>query len=85
MQRWSTLGTRVSAVVIYDQHMTAKQFCAALAALKLSQVEAANLLGITDRTARRYAAGDAEIPLPTAKLLGLAVAGKLSVTDIKKA
>ena len=63
--------------------MTAKQFCSGLEKLGLSQVGAAKLLGITDRTSRRYAAGDAEIPEPTAKLLRLAIAGKISVADIE--
>ena len=65
--------------------MTAKQFNAAIERLGLSQVGAAKLIGITGRTCRRYAAGDAEIPEPTAKLLRLAIDGKISVVDIEKA
>ena len=65
--------------------MTAKQFNAAIERLGLSQVGAADLLGVTGRTCRRYAAGDAIIPEPTAKLLRLALAGKISLTDIAKA
>lgn len=65
--------------------MTAKQFIAAIDALELSQVRAAKVLGLTDRTARRYAAGDAEVPEPTAKLLRLALAKKITVDDILKA
>jgi hypothetical protein len=65
--------------------MTSKQFCTALEMLGLSQVGAAKLLGIADRTCRRYVSGDAEVPGPTAKLLRLAITGKLSVTDIEKA
>ena len=65
--------------------MTAKQFNVAIERLGLSQVGAAKLIGITGRTCRRYAAGDAEIPKPTAKLLRLAIDGKISVADIEKA
>lgn len=62
-----------------------KQFNDALEKLGLSQVGAAKVLGITDRTCRRYAAGAAEVPQPTAKLLRLALAGKISVTEITNA
>lgn len=65
--------------------MTPKQFTAAIAKLGLSQVGAAKLLGITDRTARRYVAGDCEIPEPTAKLLRLALSGKITTEDIADA
>ena len=65
--------------------MTAKQFSTTIDRLGLSQVGAAKLIGITGRTCRRYAAGDAEIPEPTAKLLRLALAGKISINDIKTA
>lgn len=65
--------------------MTAKQFNAAIERLELSQVGVAKLIGITGRTCRRYAAGDADVPEPTAKLLRLALAGKISVTEIANA
>lgn len=42
--------------------MTAKELNALLDELNLSQVGLARLLGFTDRTARRYASGDKEIP-----------------------
>lgn len=64
--------------------MTPKQFNTTIQKLGLSQVGAAKLLGISDRTARRYAA-KGEVPEPTAKLLRLAIAGKISLTDIEKA
>lgn len=65
--------------------MTAKQFNTALERLGLSQVGAGKMLGVTDRTIRNYAAGASEIPEPTAKLLRLALAGKVSTDDIESA
>jgi DNA-binding transcriptional regulator YiaG len=54
--------------------MTPKQFNAALERLVLTQVGAAKLLGLTDRTVRNYAAGATPIPEATAKLLQLLLA-----------
>lgn len=64
--------------------MPPKQFITILVQLGLSQVAAAKMLGITDRTVRNYVAGG-PIPAPTAKLLRLALAGKISTDDIKNA
>ena len=63
--------------------MTATEYSTILARLDLSQVAAARLLGIGDRTSRRYAAGDAEIPEPTAILLRLLARGVVSVADVR--
>ena len=63
--------------------MTAAEYSTILARLDLSQVAAARLLGIGDRTSRRYAAGDAEIPEPTAILLRLLARGVVSVADVR--
>lgn len=65
--------------------MSPSQFNTALTKLGLSQMEASRMLGIDDRTVRRYAAGDARIPVTLAKLLRLAVAGKITISDIAKA
>lgn len=63
--------------------MTANQYRSALARLGLTQVGAAKLFGIGDRTARRWAevgvTGTAEI------LLRLMVAGKITAKDIETA
>ena len=56
--------------------MTPAEYAAILARLNLTQVGAARLLGISERTSRRYAAGDAAIPEPTAMLLRLMAAGR---------
>lgn len=42
--------------------MTPTEFRAALTALHLSQVWAARLFGVNERTARRWAAGEQDIP-----------------------
>ncbi len=69
--------------------MTARQFKLALDKLGLSQMGAGRMLGIDGRTVRRYVAdgspGARGIPEPLAKLLRLAVAGKVSVEDIEEA
>lgn len=65
--------------------MRPKQFNAALEQLELTQVGAAELLGFSARTARSYAAGDTPIPEPTAKLLRLLVAGKVTFEDVEDA
>ena len=64
--------------------MTPLQLERALDRLGLSQVGAAAILGVSDRAVRRYIAGT-PIPEPFAKLLRLALAGKITVDDIKKA
>lgn len=62
--------------------MTALQFRAALSRLGVSQLEIARRLGLGARTVRRYAAGDAEIPEPTAILLRLLASGKVSLGEL---
>ncbi len=49
--------------------MTPEEYRETLAALELSQLGAARLLGVNDRTARRWALGEAEIPPPAARFL----------------
>lgn len=65
--------------------MTANQFRAALAKLDLSQLAAGRLLGIGPRTPRRYANGETDIPEPTAILMRLLLAGKITQRDIEAA
>lgn len=64
--------------------MTADELERALGRLDISQVGAAVILGVSDRAIRRYIAGT-PIPEPTAKLLRLALAGKITVRDIERA
>ena len=49
--------------------MTADQYRNALAALDLSQVGAARLLGVDERTSRRWANGERDIPPPAERFL----------------
>jgi hypothetical protein len=64
--------------------MTADELVHALDRLDLKQVAAAIVLGVSDRAIRRYVAGT-PIPEPTAKLLRLALARKITVKDIERA
>ena len=64
--------------------MTPNQFRAALDKLGLSQLGAARLFGTGERTPRRWASGDAEIPEAVAILLRLMLAGKITADDIEK-
>lgn len=61
----------------------ATEYRAALASLGLSQVGAAKLLRVGDRTSRRWAAGD-EIPAAVAYLLRLMVKHKVKPGDLDK-
>ena len=64
--------------------MTAQQFRDALAALDLTQVGAADLFGVNERTARRWASGEQDIPQPVALALRLMVKHKVSVATAQK-
>jgi len=49
--------------------MTAAEYRDLIAALGLSQVAAAILLGVDERTSRRWASGEREIPPPVERFL----------------
>ena len=49
--------------------MTSAEFRATLARLGLTPVEAARLLGVDERTARRWARGERQVPEPVRRLL----------------
>lgn len=61
--------------------MTANQFRALLGRLELSQLGAARLLKVGDRTARRWA--ESGVDGPPAILLRLLAAGKITPKDIE--
>ena len=63
--------------------MTPAEFKSALAALGLSQMRAARILGIDGRSIRRYVKGERGISESTAILLRLAVDGIITVSDIE--
>lgn len=58
--------------------MTLEEYRAAIAALGLSQVAAARLLGVDPRTSRKWATGERDIPEPAARMLRLMIAAKIS-------
>lgn len=61
--------------------MTANQFRAALSRLELSQLGAARLLRVGERTARRWA--EHGVDGPPAILLRLLAAGKVTIEDVE--
>jgi len=63
--------------------MTPIQFRAALDRLSLSQRGAAKLFMVGERTSRRWALGEADVPPPVAILLRLMLAGKVTIDDVK--
>lgn len=65
--------------------MTPTQFRDALRRLAVSQRRSASLFGVGERTPRRWASGDAEVPEAVAILLRLMLAGKISVEDVESA
>jgi DNA-binding transcriptional regulator YiaG len=65
--------------------MTALKFRTAIMKLGLSQVQASHLLGVTPRTARRWALGEVNIPPPAEKLLRLVLAGEVSIQKVREA
>jgi len=56
--------------------MTADEYREALARLDLSQVAAARLLGVDDRTSRRWATGERDVPGPAVRFLHYLIATK---------
>lgn len=64
--------------------MTHTQYRATLKRLGLTQLAAGRILGVGDRTSRRWAL-EGGIPETAAKLLRLAVAGKITIDDIESA
>jgi DNA-binding transcriptional regulator YiaG len=63
--------------------MTPKQFEDAIAKLGLSQVGAARFLKLSDRTVRKWVAGEARIPGSVAMLLRLMIKLKLKPEEVK--
>jgi DNA-binding transcriptional regulator YiaG len=61
-----------------EDEMTTDDFNAVLDKLSLSSTAAARLLGINDRTARRWTSGAAPIPAPAARFLRFLARAKIS-------
>ena len=64
--------------------MTHKQFKAALELLKWKQTHAAIFFGVTDRTVRRWVAGDADIPPAVVFTIRAMLAQNMSPADAQK-
>jgi DNA-binding transcriptional regulator YiaG len=65
--------------------MTSDQFGKILARLDLSQMEAAVLLGVDDRTIRRWVGDERDVPGPVVRFLNYLIAtGKTGASAIKK-
>lgn len=58
--------------------MTPTDYRNALAALNLSQVSAASLFGVNDRTSRRWAIGEQDVPQAVALCLRLMLAHSIT-------
>lgn len=54
--------------------MTPDEYRDAIERLELSQVAAAKLLGVDDRTSRRWASGERDVPAPAARFLQYLIA-----------
>jgi len=65
------------------KRLTPHRFRTILTKLKLTQVQAAHVLGVTARTARRYALGETPIPNPVAKLLLLMLQGVIDTKTVR--
>lgn len=65
--------------LIKQREMTADQYVQTIAKVGLNISSAGRFLAISERTARRYASGDAEIPAAVAMLLRMMVAQKITV------
>lgn len=63
--------------------MTALQYRASIEKLGLSQRGAAAFLGVDERTSRRWALGEAQIPESVSLLLKLMIRLKIKPEDVK--
>lgn len=63
--------------------MTPNQYRAAIEKIGLSQRSAGTFLGVDERSSRRWASGEAEIPEAVGKLLRLMVKLGLSPDEVK--
>jgi DNA-binding transcriptional regulator YiaG len=65
--------------------VTADDYRIAIKQLGLSQVAAANLLGVDERTSRRWASGERDVPEPAARfLVYLIITGRTGEYAIKR-
>jgi hypothetical protein len=68
-----------------SDRMRGAEYRKAIGVLNLLQIEAADLLGVDERTSRRWANDEREIPAPVARFLRYLIAtGKSGAYAIKK-
>jgi DNA-binding transcriptional regulator YiaG len=66
------------------ESMTPQQFIDAIAELGLTQTAAARLLGVDARTARRWVAGDRDVPAPAVRFLRFLIAARIPAARVMK-
>lgn len=67
-----------------SDRMTGTAYRKAIEALRCSQLEAAELLGVDERTSRRWANDERDVPAPVARFLRYLVATKKSGASVIK-
>lgn len=65
--------------------MTQNEYRAAYSALGLTQAGVARLLGVDERTSRRWANGEREVPPPVARFLDYLVAANVTPDEVMRA
>ena len=62
--------------------MTTAEYRAALAALGLTQAGGARFLGVDERTSRKWATGERNIPEPVSRFLRFLIAAKIKPSRV---
>lgn len=62
--------------------MTSDEYRTAYAALGLTQAGVARLLGVDERTSRRWAAGEREVPPPVGRFLSFLVLSDITAEEV---
>lgn len=68
-----------------EDRMTSDQYRAAMAALELSHTAAARLLGVEDRTSRRWADGTRDVFPTAARFLRFLIVRKIKPAQVHRA
>jgi DNA-binding transcriptional regulator YiaG len=64
--------------------MTADEYRTAYAALGLTQAGAARLLGVDERTSRRWATGERDVPPPVSRFLTFLIMAEITADEVMK-
>lgn len=65
--------------------MTPEEYRTAYSALGLTQAGVARLLGVDERTSRRWATGEREVPPPVARFLSFLVLSEITADEVMEA